>query len=131
MRRHIALLAAIVMIMTGLIVGAAAPAYAWNPFGSACGNGGGSSAACQGSNKTTDPIGGNNGVIFKVIDILSLIAGVAAVIIIIIAGIKFILSNSDSSAVTSARNTIIYSMIGLIVIVLARNIVIFVLTRAK
>lgn len=68
----------------------------------------------------------------KVNDVYSLvfaIAGGIAVIIIIVAGIKFITSQGDPQATAKARNTIIYAAIGLAVSVAAFSIVTFVVGK--
>lgn len=84
----------------------------------------------------TDPQGANNDagtrvgdIIRTVIDIFSLIVGVIAVIMIIIGGLKYITSGGDSGNVTSAKNTILYAIVGLIIVALAQIIVRFVLGR--
>lgn len=64
-----------------------------------------------------------------VINVLSVIVGVAAVIMIIIGGLKYITSTGDSSNVQSAKNTILYAIIGLVIVALAQVIVRFVLNR--
>jgi len=64
----------------------------------------------------------------NVINILLFLIGAAAVIMIIIGGLRYVLSGGDSSGVTSAKNTIIYSVVGLIVAFLAYAIVNFVLS---
>jgi hypothetical protein len=61
-----------------------------------------------------------------VINFLLFIIGVVSVIMIIIGGIKYTLSNGDSSQITSAKNTILYAVIGLVVALLAYAIVNFV-----
>lgn len=66
-------------------------------------------------------------VITQIVNILSAIGGIIAVIVIIVAGVKFITSGGDSSGVASARNTIIYAIVGLIIIAFAQIIVRFVL----
>jgi hypothetical protein len=86
---------------------------------------------------TTDPNGatGNagdrvNNIIKTVINIFSLIVGIVAVIMIIIGGLKYITSGGDSGNVTGAKNTILYAIVGLIVVALAQIIVKFVLEKA-
>ncbi|MBA3758806.1 TrbC/VirB2 family protein [Candidatus Saccharibacteria bacterium] len=71
-----------------------------------------------------------NSLIAKVINIFSLVVGVVAVIMIIVAGFRYITSGGDSNNVTSAKNTILYAIIGLIIVALAQFIVKFVLERA-
>lgn len=69
-------------------------------------------------------------VIRAVIQILSLIGGIAAIIMLIIGGIKYVTSGGDSSSIASAKTTIIYAIVGLIIVALAQVIVRFVLGRA-
>ena len=47
------------------------------------------------------------------------VAGVVAVIVIIIAGIMFVTNGGDPESVKKARNMILYSVIGLVVILIA------------
>lgn len=71
-----------------------------------------------------------NSILRTVLTILSFVAGIAAVIMIIVAGIKFITSRGDSSAVASARSTVIYAIVGIVIVVLSQIIVQFVLSEA-
>jgi zinc transporter ZupT len=64
--------------------------------------------------------------ILKIANIIAIITGVAAVIMIIIAGIQYTMSSGESNAVNQAKNTIIYTAVGLAVVLLARIIVQFV-----
>jgi len=75
--------------------------------------------------------GSLNDTIASVINLLSVLVGVAAVIMIIIGGFRYITSAGDSNKVTSAKNTIIYAIIGLIIVALAQLIVHFVLNKVK
>lgn len=65
----------------------------------------------------------------RVVNIFSAIIGIVAVIMIIWGGFKYISSGGDSGNVTSAKNTIIYAVIGLIIVAMAQFIVQFVLGR--
>lgn len=69
-------------------------------------------------------------IISQVIDIFSVIVGVVAVIMIIVGGLKYITSGGDSGNVTGAKNTILYAVVGLIVVAFAQVLVRFVLNRA-
>lgn len=64
-----------------------------------------------------------------VINILSVIVGVIAVIMVIVGGLKYITSSGEPGNVTSAKNTILYAVIGLVVVALAQIIVRFVLSE--
>lgn len=61
------------------------------------------------------------------LNMLAFIAGVAAVVMLIINGLRLILSNGDSSGVSAARSGLIYVVVGLIIALLAKSIVVFVL----
>lgn len=64
------------------------------------------------------------------LNLLSIIVGIAAVIMIIIAGLKYVTSGGKDESVKSAKNTILYAIIGLVIVALAQIIVHFVLTEA-
>jgi len=63
----------------------------------------------------------------KIINILSVVAGIAAVVMIIFAGFRYVTSAGNAEATKGARNTILYAVIGLVIIALAQIIVHFVL----
>lgn len=65
----------------------------------------------------------------QVINVLLFLIGAISVIMIVIGGIKYTLSNGDSSQITSAKNTILYAVIGLVVALLAYAIVNFVVVQ--
>lgn len=78
----------------------------------------------------------NNGVnvtrvIKVVINVFSAIVGVVAVIMIIVAGLRFITSAGDASNIAKARSTILYAIVGLVVVALAQVIVHFALAQAN
>ena len=63
----------------------------------------------------------------KGLNILTWMAGILAVIMIIYAGFLFVQSAGDTNKVTTAKNIILYSVVGLIVVVVANAIVSFVI----
>jgi hypothetical protein len=69
-------------------------------------------------------------VIRRVINILSVVVGAVSVIMVIIGGFRYVVSNGDSNAVSGAKNTILYAIIGLLVVIFAQVIVSFVYTTA-
>jgi hypothetical protein len=97
-----------------------------------------SSSLCEGANlqvgtggcDTADSTDKVNKLIALVINIFTLVVGVVAEIIIIIGGQKYFHSSGDSNNITSAKNTILYAIIGLVVVALAQFIVKFVLGKA-
>jgi hypothetical protein len=91
-------------------------------------------AICEGVGKTSGSAGcagdsSLDGIIATVINIMSMVVGVIAVIMIIIGGIKYVTSSGDSNNVNSAKNTILYAIVGLVVVALAQVIVRFVLGK--
>jgi len=92
-------------------------------------------AACEGLGAVGDSCDEANGgssissLIASAIGILSFIVGVAAVIVLIIGGLKYITSAGDSNSVASAKSTVLYAVIGLVIAILAQGIVQFVLNR--
>jgi hypothetical protein len=86
-------------------------------------------AAVGGQNTCNDPSVGNGLGEFleKIINILLFIIGAIAVLMIIIGGIRYVLSAGDQNAVTGAKNTILYAVVGLVVAIMAYAIVNFVL----
>lgn len=62
-----------------------------------------------------------------IINVFSVVVGVISVIMIIYGGLRYILSGGDSGNVGNAKNTIIYAIVGLIIVALSQIIVQFVL----
>jgi len=85
---------------------------------------------CSVSDAQKDGTDAVNGIITLVINLFSIVVGVISVIMIIIGGLKYITSGGDSGNVTGAKNTILYAIIGLVVVALAQLIVKFVLGKA-
>jgi hypothetical protein len=75
--------------------------------------------------------GGFTATLRKFINIFSVIVGVVAVIMIIVGGFRYITSGGASEKVTGAKNTILYAIIGLIIVALAQIIVRFVLSNTQ
>ncbi len=70
-----------------------------------------------------------NGILKTVLNIFSAVVGFIAVIMIIVGGLKYIMSQGESSNVNGAKNTILYAVVGLVVVAVAQIIVKFVLTK--
>lgn len=83
------------------------------------------------SNTGQDPLTGTGGILLRAGNILAVITGMASVIILILGSIKYIISGGDANAIESAKNTIVYALIGLIVAVLARSIIVFVINKLR
>lgn len=114
----------------------AAPAAAAGPglFGTACQGNAADSAVCKdqaagGTTQANNPIFGKNGVLTSVVNILSIVVGVAAVFALVVGGITYLTSAGDPSKVNGAKNTILYALIGIAIAVTARGIIELVLNK--
>jgi hypothetical protein len=81
--------------------------------------------ACTGNEAETRV----NSLIANIVNLLSFIVGIVAVIMIVIAGFRYITSGGDSSKVSGAKSALIYAIVGLIIVALAQLIVQFVLNK--
>lgn len=59
---------------------------------------------------------------------LLVVVGIIAAIFVIIGGARYIFSQGDDDAQVQARNTILYALIGIVIIILAAVLVNFVIT---
>jgi hypothetical protein len=108
-------------IMMGLGAAAAVPVGAVNVFDGCTGS---TSEVC----KETNPDSVNSP-IRTVISVLLFAVGVVSVIMIIVGGLRYVISNGDAGRIKSAKDTILYSVVGLVVALLAFAIVNFVVER--
>jgi hypothetical protein len=69
---------------------------------------------------------GDTGVFSKISSVLLFIVGAIAVIMIVIGGLRYVVSGGDASQVQAAKNTILYALVGIIVAILAYAAVNFV-----
>lgn len=95
-----------------------------------CSNGASASAVCKGDNSGDSA--GQSPILLILDDairILSAVIGVASVFVIIVQGIRIVLSNGDSKTFENARNTIIYACIGIVIAILGQVIVVFILQK--
>lgn len=65
----------------------------------------------------------------SVVGLLLFAIGTISVIMIIVGGIRYVISNGEAARIKSAKDTILYAVIGLIVSLLAYAIVNFVLNQ--
>ena len=96
-------------------------------------------AGCAGSGVTaTDPTGGSTQgsaedrvtkIAQDVIRIFSYVVGIISVIMVIVGGFQYVTSGGDSGKVTTAKNTIMYALIGIVIVALSQIMVNFVLAK--
>jgi hypothetical protein len=123
------------MILKRLSLGLAVPAFAQDAQQQI------NNGLCAGSNLQfsdnpgqcsaagTDATTKINNLVHTVVNLLSAIVGIVAVIMIIVGGFRYITSGGNDTSVTAAKNTILYAIIGLVVVALAQIIVRFTLSK--
>ncbi len=84
-------------------------------------------AACVAIGGCSNSNSGFNQTVQNIVNILTIVAGGIAVIMVVVGGVRYVVSVGDQNAVQGAKNTILYAVIGLIIVVLAYTIVSFVL----
>lgn len=82
----------------------------------------------EGDVKNIPTISGDQG-IAGILGVVYFVAGIVAVIVIIIAGYIYTTSGGDAGAIKKAKNMILYSVVGIIVILLAFVITQFIAGR--
>lgn len=123
---------AIVMLAVAGLVGLSPTASAALTTGNACQTG---QVTLENGTKCAQPTGvadnltGQGGIFATVANILLFLVGAVAVIMLIIGGLRYVTSNGDQNAVTGAKNTIMYAIIGIVVAFLAYAGVQFVTTQ--
>jgi hypothetical protein len=87
----------------------------------------GGAGCAKGDDQQADLFGDTG--VFKIItNVMLYVIGAVSVIMLIIGGIRYVVSGGDTGAVTSAKNTILYAVIGIVVAILAYALVNFVIT---
>jgi len=79
---------------------------------------------------TNDAGGSLDNTIANGINLLSVAVGIIAVVMIVLAGFRYITSGGKQESIAGAKNTIMYAVVGLIIVALAQTIVRFVLHKA-
>jgi len=116
-----------VTLLVGVVAIHSAPALAASAKDEICSGVGAASGASGCSTPKGSPT--VNSVINTVINIISAFVGVVAVIMIVFAGFRYVTSGGDSSKISSAKNTLIYAVVGIVVAALAQVIVRYVVTQ--
>ena len=120
------------LLAAPLLVVGSASAQEVDIQGNLCQGGGNVQLGDDGS--CADATGGSeeglNALIRNIVNIFSIIVGIVAVVMIIVGGFRYITSGGDSGNVTGAKNTILYAIVGLIIVALSQFIVRFVLSKS-
>ena len=125
MKRLLILLA---LVGTTLLVMHAQPAHVFADAisaakGQACAGAGLAGADCNASTADSSI----SKLVGAAVNILSIVIGIAAVIVILVSGFKYITSGGDSNNISSAKNTLVYALVGLTVAAFAQLLVRYVI----
>lgn len=123
-KQHLTSIIATLLLMVTGVLSLGIPASAAQNVFQGC-NGATDSTVCANKDDKAQPM------ITTVINTILIILGIIAVVMIIIGGIRYTLSGGDSGAVQSAKNTILYAVVGLVIAILAFAIVNFVIARLR
>lgn len=87
----------------------------------------GENGDCGASEDVTD---GLSSTVNNLINLFSLIVGAVSVVMVIFGGFKYMTSQGSDEGTKSAKNTILYALIGLVIVLLAQTIVKYVFSKA-
>jgi hypothetical protein len=82
--------------------------------------------AAKGADQAADLFGAT-GIFTTVTNVLLFVIGAISVIMIIIGGLRYVISGGDASKVSAAKNTILYAVVGIVIALLAYAIINFVI----
>jgi hypothetical protein len=123
------------MLKAGIVAASLVPSLSFaatgSSPGSACGsptdsNPISSGAGCSQANGTSGNLFAQGGIFHTIADTLIYIVGAVAVIMLIIGGLRYVISQGSKEGVSQAKDTILYSVIGIVVAILAYAVVNFV-----
>lgn len=85
-------------------------------------------AVCGQGSGTSGQLFGPGGLFTIIVNVALFIIGAICVLMLIYGGIKYTTSAGDEKAVTSAKNTILYAVVGIVIAILAYALVNFVIS---
>jgi len=91
------------------------PSTSTNPIGQG--------ANCSQSNSSASSLFGPTGIFTTIANTLIFLVGAVAVIMLIIGGLRYVISQGNKEQVESAKNTILYSVIGIVVAIVSYAVV--------
>jgi hypothetical protein len=130
--RAAALLMGLVLIAVPVALPAVAHAAATADISNCLATGSGLSVDAGSTCTAPSTAGGTtkiNTLITDIVNIFSAVVGVISVIMIIVGGFQYITSGGDTGKVGTAKTTIIYAIVGLVVVAFSQFLVQFVLNK--
>ncbi len=116
----------LVLIMSALILTAALPrpiVYAQDAGDAVCDTlGQVTGNSCESVDESGVSI---QNVVEGALNLLTFVAGMATVVMVIIAGVKYVTSQGDSAAIGNAKATLLYALVGIVIVLLSQTIIFF------
>ena len=84
-------------------------------------------SSARGVDQATD-LFGSAGIFTTVSNVMLFVVGAISVIMVVIGGLRYVISGGNSGNVTAAKNTILYAIVGLIISIMAYAIINFVIS---
>ena len=81
------------------------------------------------ADNNSNPILGKNGILTTGIKLFTVVLGVVAIFVLMINGVRMMTAAGDPNSVNSARNGVLYALIGLVIAFSAQMLVTFVLNK--
>lgn len=81
------------------------------------------------SESSKNRILGSEGIITKITQAAVYLTGAISLVVVTVGGFRYAISGGDSNAITVAKNTILYALVGLSVAIFAQAMVSFVLSK--
>lgn len=124
---------AMTLACLGIFSFAMAPRVAavYNPFSSACSTPEAKNSPTCGSLTTTNPLTGSNGLLMKITYIVAAVTGFTAILVILIAGSRYMTAGGDTKKASDARNALIGALVGLCIVSFASLIIMFIVSRIE
>lgn len=125
------------LVALTMITAISSPVSAFDPFNRACNASSKDAVACK-TDSSSDSIAaqGPRALLLNITTVVAYIAGALAVVMIIVGAIQYVTAGSDVSTgsrtdtdAEDARRTIVSALAGLAVIILARTIIFYVVSR--
>lgn len=83
--------------------------------------------AARGADQVSDLFGAT-GILTTITNVLLFVVGAISVVMVIVGGFRYVVSGGNTANVTTAKNTILYAVVGLIIAIMAYALVNFVIT---
>jgi hypothetical protein len=118
----------LVVMLSGLAAPAAVSAAPFSPSTGVPCTQASDSTICQ-TKSTADPLTGSTGILHNVTRLIAAVAGAVAVIIMVLAGIRYMTSQGDAEQVSKAKKTIIFAGVGLLMIAIGQALINIVISK--